>query len=124
MHILIADDEEGIRGVLSAFFEEEGFTVLEAQTGADAIELLRAQPADQPIDLVILDLGLPDMTGYKVLREIRNKSREMPVVLLSGNFDQFASQMPDGDPHVLKVEKPISPGVLVECAKALLATRT
>jgi two-component system KDP operon response regulator KdpE len=81
--ILIVDDEPQIRRFLSASLNSHEYTVIEAQTGNEAIRLCTtAQP-----DLVILDLGLPDIDGREVLSRIREWS-QVPIIVLSVRFDE------------------------------------
>src|SRR6185295_3012244 len=76
--VLVIDDEIQIRRFLRAGLELDGFVVQEAETGADA---LKAVTLKQP-DLVILDLGLPDMDGADVLERLRAWS-SVPLIVLS-----------------------------------------
>jgi two-component system KDP operon response regulator KdpE len=76
--VLVVDDESQIRRFLRASLMGHGYEVLEAGSGKDALErIVAAKP-----DLVILDLGLPDMDGIQVLRAVREWSR-VPIVVLS-----------------------------------------
>ncbi len=77
--VLVIDDEIQIRRFLRAGFEVDGFSVTEAETGAEA---LRATVTLKPSDLVILDLGLPDMDGADVLERLRSWSN-VPLIVLS-----------------------------------------
>jgi two-component system KDP operon response regulator KdpE len=81
--ILVVDDEAAIRRFLKAGLAAEGFEIVEAETGAVAIDLA----AREKPDLVILDLGLPDRDGVEVLQEIRRASL-VPVVVLSVRSDE------------------------------------
>jgi two-component system KDP operon response regulator KdpE len=76
--VLVVDDEVKIRRFLRAGFELEGFRVLDAETGAEAIRLAILKPSD----LVILDLGLPDMDGAEVVERLRTWS-SVPLIVLS-----------------------------------------
>ena len=76
--VLVLDDEVQIRRFLRTGFELNGFTVYEASTGAEAI---RASTL-RPVDLVIADLGLPDMDGSEVVERIRSWST-VPIIVLS-----------------------------------------
>jgi len=76
--VLIIDDEIQIRRFLRTGFELNGFSVVEAGSGADAIR----NATLQPIDLVIVDLGLPDMDGAEVVERIRAWST-VPIIVLS-----------------------------------------
>jgi two-component system, OmpR family, KDP operon response regulator KdpE len=75
---LIVDDELQIRRLLRICLETNGYRVLEAATGREAI----TQAAQHPLDVVLLDLGLPDMDGVTVLKRLREWTR-VPVVVLS-----------------------------------------
>ena len=76
--ILIADDEPEIRNLLRLYLENEKYTVIEAEDGQQALDLLRSeQPA-----LCILDIMMPKIDGYHVLQQIRKESN-IPVIILS-----------------------------------------
>ena len=81
--VLIADDEPPIRRFLRTSLAAQGFRVVEADAGAAAIE---SAGREKP-DLVILDLGLPDMNGLDVIRTLRAKS-DVPVIVLSARGDE------------------------------------
>jgi two-component system KDP operon response regulator KdpE len=83
--ILIVDDEPAIRRLLRTGLGAEGFRTLEAETAAAAIALLR-QETGAP-DLVVLDLGLPDIDGLDVVRTVRGFS-SVPIVVLSAREDE------------------------------------
>lgn len=76
--ILVADDETEIRDVLRLYLEKEGYEVVEAADGMDALRLLK----QEKIDLAILDIMMPGLDGYRVLRNIREESN-LPVLMLS-----------------------------------------
>lgn len=81
--ILIVDDEPPIRRFLRSSLSAQDFEVLEADTGAAALEIIRAEsPA-----LAILDLGLPDIDGIELLRQMRQIT-EMPIIVLSVRDDE------------------------------------
>ncbi len=76
--ILIADDEAEIRDVLHLYLEKDGYEVVEAADGVEAMEKIKKE---QP-DLVILDIMMPGLDGYRVLRNIR-EDNNIPVIMLS-----------------------------------------
>lgn len=76
--ILIADDEAEIREVLRLYLENAGFQVVEAADGQEALDAL----ATQPIDLCLLDIMMPKVNGYEVLRQLR-ATAPTPVILIS-----------------------------------------
>jgi two-component system, OmpR family, KDP operon response regulator KdpE len=81
--ILVVDDEPPIRKLLRMGLAAHGYEVLEASNGKIALELLAQKP-----DLVILDLGLPDIDGLDLLRRIRNAREGVPVLVLSSRGDE------------------------------------
>ncbi|WP_288386534.1 response regulator transcription factor [uncultured Acinetobacter sp.] len=81
--ILIIDDEPQIRKFLDIALRAQGYTVHVAETGMKGLEILASQGAD----LLILDLGLPDMDGAEVLKEMRQWS-QIPVIVLSARPDE------------------------------------
>jgi two-component system, OmpR family, phosphate regulon response regulator PhoB len=98
--VLVVDDEHGLRVAVHRALETEGYRVEEAANGADAITAARACPPDA----VILDLGLPDMSGMDVLAELR-RIGTMPVLVLSGRAgeaDRVAALELGADDYVVK----------------------
>ena len=79
--ILIVDDEEGIRQVLSDCLRDEGYRIVAAEDGFQALRLLSAET----VDLVILDVWLPNMGGIDVLKKIKAEYPEIEVIVISGH---------------------------------------
>ena len=77
-HILVVEDDAQIRNFICFTLEAEGYVCVEAATAEEAMRLLAAEP----IDLMLLDLGLPDLDGTEVIRRLRTWS-EMPVIVVS-----------------------------------------
>jgi two-component system KDP operon response regulator KdpE len=82
--ILVIDDEPPIRKLLRTGLSTQGYAILEAPNAAAALEIL----GRDRVDLVILDLGLPDVRGHDLLRAIRARHPELPVVVLSSRTDE------------------------------------
>jgi CheY-like chemotaxis protein len=80
--ILIVDDDPGIRQVLERVLEDEGFAVECATNGCQALDRIAAHPPD----VVLLDLQMPVMSGWSVLRQLRRSSRRVPVVLMTAGY--------------------------------------
>jgi PAS domain S-box-containing protein len=80
--VLLADDEEDVRAVVRAMLETLGYEVIEARDGLDAVEIFRRRAAE--IDLVILDLVMPRLTGEAALGQIRRLAPAVPAILVSG----------------------------------------
>jgi two-component system KDP operon response regulator KdpE len=81
--VLVIDDEPPIRKLLRMGLTAQGYQIIEAPNGKAALELLKQKP-----DLVILDLGLPDIQGHELLRMIRARNETVPIVVLSSRGDE------------------------------------
>jgi two-component system KDP operon response regulator KdpE len=81
--VLVVDDEPPIRKLLRMGLSVHGYQILEAQNGKVALELLNQGP-----DLIILDLGLPDIQGHELLRMIRERNERIAIVVLSSRGDE------------------------------------
>ena len=81
--VLIIDDEPPIRKLLRMGLRSQGYDIIEAGNGKAALELMGEAP-----DLVILDLGLPDIQGHELLSKIRSRNESVPVVVLSSRGDE------------------------------------
>lgn len=77
--ILVVEDEAGISSFIAQGLAEEGMEAVVAATGSAAVE----QVLESEFDLVILDIGLPDMDGFEVLKQIRGQGASMPVIILT-----------------------------------------
>ena len=80
--VLLADDEEDVRCVVRAMLETLGYEVIEARDGLEAVEIFRRRAAE--IDLVILDLVMPRLTGEAALGQMRRIAPAVPAILVSG----------------------------------------
>jgi two-component system KDP operon response regulator KdpE len=83
LKVLVVDDEPPIRKLLRMGLATANYAILEAPNGKSALTLLAENP-----DLVILDLGLPDMDGHELLRTIRSRNEQVPIVVLSSRGDE------------------------------------
>jgi DNA-binding NtrC family response regulator len=81
--ILVVDDEEALRTVLSSELENEGYIIASAGDGDDAINILR----DRTFDLVLLDIKMPRVDGFEVLRFIKERFPSTKVIMLTGFAD-------------------------------------
>src|SRR5688572_4353147 len=113
--VLIADDEPNIREVISFALERAGFATTTARNGSEALQQFRRGP----LDLIILDVGMPEMDGLEVCRQIR-KSSEVPILFLSARdeeIDRVLGLEIGGDDYVTK---PFSPRELVARVNVIL----
>jgi DNA-binding response OmpR family regulator len=113
--ILIVDDEQQVLEILSSYIKKDGYHVITAENGKEAIELALTYP----IGLLVLDLMLPDISGEEVCKEIRKHSR-VPILMLtakSGEADRIKGLELGADDYLVK---PFSPRELVARVRAIL----
>jgi len=79
--IFVVDDEEGIRESLTDILSDEGYEVLTAGSGEEALKILR----DQNPDLILLDVWLTGMDGLETLQQIKGMKPDIPVIMISGH---------------------------------------
>jgi two-component system, OmpR family, KDP operon response regulator KdpE len=84
--ILVVDDEPAILRFLRAGLSSQGYVVLEAQTGHGALDAVRQRRAD----MMVLDLGLPDLDGIEVIQRVRDSGNMLPIVVLSSRDNEQA----------------------------------
>jgi len=84
-HLLIVEDDANIRRGVVDILESEGYEVTDAQNGAEGLKLFK----QNKFDLVLLDLMMPEMSGYDVCREIRKRDPQIPVVILTAKSQEI-----------------------------------
>ena len=116
LKILVVDDETRMRKLVKDFLTREGYTVLEAGDGEEAMDVFYE---DKGISLIILDVMMPKMDGWQVLREIREYSK-VPVIMLTARTaeqDELLGFELGVDEYI---SKPFSPKILVARVEAIL----
>ena len=116
MKILVVDDESRMRKLVKDFLAKEGYLVIEAEDGAEALDLFYAQ---KDISLIILDVMMPKIDGWQVCREIREHS-QVPIIMLTARAeerDELQGFSLGVDEYI---SKPFSPKVLVARVGAIL----
>ena len=114
--ILVADDEPHIRGVVRAYLEREGYEVVEAEDGEAALEHGR----QAGLDLLVLDVMLPGLSGFEVLRTLRSEGSSVGVLMLTARddvIDRVAGLELGADDYVTK---PFEPREVVARVGAIL----
>lgn len=81
--VLVVDDEEQIRRILAEFLTKMGFEVIQASGGEEAIRLLKS---DEQIDIFVVDMKMPKVTGSDVLKEKKMLNDVRPVIILTGSI--------------------------------------
>jgi two-component system KDP operon response regulator KdpE len=84
LRVLIIDDEPPIRRFLRTSLGYEGYQVLEAENGQEALDGFRRNS----VDVLVLDLGLPDIDGFEVIRRLREEGSAVPIIVLSSRTDE------------------------------------
>ena len=115
--ILIVDDESRIRKLIKDFLSKEGFNILEAEDGENALNILEEHTKD--IGLIILDVMMPKLDGWSVLRQIRQSSN-VPIIMLTARGEEqdelFGFELGVDE----YITKPFSPKILVARVQAIL----
>ncbi|MBK5093325.1 MAG: response regulator [Actinobacteria bacterium] len=126
--ILVVDDDPDIRDVLEALLEGEGFEVVLANNGEQALEAVKSENPD----LMILDLLMPAMDGFAVCKQLQDprwsKWKNMPVLILTSVREEVSQRRYELETGLSLdvddyVEKPIDPDVVVDRVKKLLARK-
>ena len=114
--ILVVDDESRMRKLVKDFLTREGYTVLEAEDGIEAMDIFYE---DKEISLIILDVMMPKMDGWQVCREIRKHSK-VPIIMLTAKGEE-SDELQGFDLGVDEyISKPFSPKILVARVEAIL----
>ena len=114
--ILVVDDEPLIRKLVTDFLKKQGYITVEAEDGKKAMDLFWSE---SDIDLIILDVMLPEYDGFTVCREIRKKSK-VPIIMLTARgeeFDEVFGLDIGADEYI---SKPFSPNILIARVNAVL----
>ncbi len=117
-HVLVVDDDRAFRHVIATLLQKAGYTTDQTGDGADAL----ARIERGPVDLVLLDISLPGLSGLEVLAAVRRTALAPRVVMLT------ADDTPDALMEAMKgqadrfVRKPVTPGRVIDVVKEVLAT--
>lgn len=113
--IMVVDDDKNIRKLMSAVLEKEGYSVILASSGEEALDSL-----NKDIDLVILDIMMPSLNGYETTEAIRSTNKNLPIIMVSAKFlpeDKKMGFIKGIDDYMTK---PIDPEELILRIKAIL----
>lgn len=117
--ILVVDDEDRIRAIIKKYAEFEGYQIVEAANGMEAVEKCKGQD----FDVIILDIMMPELDGFSTCREI-NKIKKIPVIMLSARgeeYDRIHGFELGIDDYVVK---PFSPRELMMRVKVVISRNT
>ncbi len=117
-NILIVDDVESNRYAFGTYLKSEGYNIIEAASGAEALTKLEQKP-----DLILLDINLPDISGYEICKQLKTRAslRDIPVIQTSASFttqDDYLKGIYSGaDAYLIA---PVDPDLLVQAVKTSL----
>lgn len=117
--ILVVDDEEKIREVIREYGEFEGYTIIEASDGMEAVNICKSQD----FDLIVMDVMMPKLDGYSAVKEI-SKTKDIPVLMLSARgeeYDKLFGFEIGIDDYVVK---PFSPKEVMARIKVIISRRS
>ena len=119
--LLVVDDERAVLKVVSALLDHAGFQVKTAASGPEALAWFDAHPTE--VDAALLDLAMPEMDGAVLLRELRRRRPELPIILTSGYAEQTAIDDFAARDYQAFMRKPYRPRDLVEVLRSHLPER-
>ena len=115
----MADDEVHVRRIARAVLEEEGYTLLEATNGLEAVQLFRERRDD--LQLVVLDLLMPGLSGEEVFATLTEERPNLPVILTSGYPKEIATRQLDAAATLAGfIKKPFRLNELVDLVSSVL----
>jgi excisionase family DNA binding protein len=111
--ILIVDDDDRVREFVRVNLELDGFVVREAANAEDGLAVLD----EQPPDLILLDVMMPEVDGWEMLRRVQEKHGALPVVMFSGKVEEAEAEARGAQAFI---GKPFDPQQLIDATKQLL----
>jgi DNA-binding response OmpR family regulator len=116
--VLLVEDDEGLRGLMASLLEEASYTTVEVGSGEDALQVT----TQRRIDIALLDVELPGLSGYEVCRRLREQlGPSLPIMFVSGSrteaLDRVAGLLIGADDYLVK---PFAPEELLARVRALL----
>jgi DNA-binding response OmpR family regulator len=114
--ILVVDDEKIIQKAILAAYKSENMVVTIASSGNEALTLLK----NETFDLIVLDILMPDIDGFEVVKAIRSSQIMTPIILLSGKTEEFNKVLGLGLGADDYITKPFSVALLISKSKALI----
>jgi CheY-like chemotaxis protein len=118
-HILVIDDEDGIRRAIKTVLERVGYQVREARNGLDALQLWHEEASD----LVITDIHMPGMDGLDTIRKLHALNPNLPVIALSGSGEMASRDLLNDaglSGPIRTLDKPFKLTEILECVKEAL----
>jgi CheY-like chemotaxis protein len=117
--VLIADDNESVRTILKLTLQFKGYTIIEVDDGAKALDLLSS--GQTPVDLLISDIAMPNMSGLELLARLRSEERfaSLPILICSAEEDATEADMLKRGATAFLV-KPCPPSKLLDTVRGMI----
>jgi CheY-like chemotaxis protein len=116
--ILLVEDDDEVRSVATRILRRNGYRVLEAGNGADALRVCEEE--DEPVDLIVTDIVMPEMNGPELAEKIREKQPDARILFTSGYTEDAVIRQSFLHPGEAFIEKPFTPASLAKKARELL----
>jgi two-component system, cell cycle sensor histidine kinase and response regulator CckA len=117
--VLLVEDDDPVRELLGRALRCNGFEVVAAASGEEALDL---EPT-RPVDLLLSDVMLPNQNGFEVASQIRRRSPHIPVIFMSGYYDQAVAEAAHLDISSTILQKPFAVADLLAHLRAVYAAR-
>jgi len=117
--VLLVEDEEAVRSFASRALASRGYTVLEASTGVEALEVMDREQGK--VDLVVSDVVMPEMDGPTLMRHLRERNPDIRIVFMSGYAEEAFRKSLSGGEEFVFLPKPFTLKKLAETVKAAAA---
>jgi PAS domain S-box-containing protein len=117
--VLLVEDEDAVRESIAEYLKQKGYTVLKANGGPQALELV--EHSDGPIHLMLTDLIMPGMSGRDLANKIKGLQPGIKTVFMSGYSNNLLSNRQILDPHHILLQKPVRLNALAKCLSETLA---
>jgi two-component system cell cycle sensor histidine kinase/response regulator CckA len=114
--VLLVDDEEVVRVCVAAVLRRDGFQVLDAVDGLDALSLLREMRG--AIDILVTDIKMPRMTGIELVKAVTADFPGIPVVYISG--EPLRRELHNPGVHTVFLQKPFRPQAILEAVRSMI----
>ena len=115
--VLVVDDDRGVLRLTARMLRMEGYTVLEAGSGAEALRVLETEPE---IRLVVTDVVMPGMHGLDLAARILERERRPQVVLMTGHAAELSAQLEQRDPSLPLLLKPFTSQQLLKLVRTAM----
>jgi CheY-like chemotaxis protein len=116
--ILLVEDDDEVRSVATRILRRNGYRVLEAGNGAEALRVCEEE--DEPVDLIVTDIVMPEMNGSELAQKIREKQPDARILFTSGYTEDAVVRQSFLHPGEAFMEKPFTPATLARKARELL----